>query len=152
MMRLPWVSDASGNLSISSDSRLKIIQGNFTTGLSAVMGLEPALYKWNELSGLETNGIYAGFIAQNVKQYIPEAVGIDPRGYFTLSDRPIIAALVNAMKEQQKMIEYLTAVQAGLKIENGNLKISNETLNTKFTGLEAMVKTLQLQINSSAKK
>ena len=61
------------------------------------------------------------------------------------------------------MIEDLTAVQAGLKTENGALKASNftqkkeiETLNNKFTGLESMVKTLPLQINalpaSEAKK
>ena len=42
---------------------------------------------------------YSGFSAQNVQQFIPQAVATDSRGYLTLDERPIIAALVNAVKE-----------------------------------------------------
>ena len=51
---------------------------------------------------------YTGFFAQNVQANIPEAVGQDDRGFLTLSDRPIIGALVNSVKE--------------LKTENGHPK------------------------------
>ena len=42
---------------------------------------------------------YSGFSAQNVQAYIPEAIATDTRGYLTLDERPIIAALVNAVKQ-----------------------------------------------------
>jgi hypothetical protein len=107
-------TDSSGNITSSSDERLKNIQGNFTTGLQAILALNPILYKWNAVSGMEMNTTYAGFSAQNVQSVIPQAVDIDPRGYLTLQDRPIMAATVNAIKE------------LNLKLENvNNLDVPN---------------------------
>lgn len=106
-------TDASGNITAVSDQRLKDIKGSFTRGLTAIKNIKPVLYKWNEKSGLETEHTYAGFIAQEIKKVIPEAVGQGKDGYYTLSDRPIIAALVNAVKEQQVMID-----RQGKEIDN----------------------------------
>lgn len=92
-------TDASGNLSVSSDERLKHIDGAYDIGLEAILALHPISYHWNEASGLDTASQYAGFSAQDVQQAIPDAVGTDTRGYLTLSDRPILAALVNAARE-----------------------------------------------------
>jgi len=107
--------DASGNISSSSDERLKDIQGKFSRGLSSIFLLDPILYKWNKKSGMETGHTYVGFSAQDVQKAIPEAVGENQEGYLTLSDRPIIAALVNAVKEQQKEIEELKRQVMALK-------------------------------------
>lgn len=119
---IPVISTiGDGNLSLvgsvltsSSDERLKDIQGAYTPGLDAIMGLKPILYKWNKLSGLEQVNTYAGFSAQNVLKYIPEAISTDSRGYYSLSDRPIEASLVNAVKELQGEIDELRTMQ-GLK-------------------------------------
>ncbi|MDB9944412.1 tail fiber domain-containing protein [bacterium] len=92
-------TDANGNVSVSSDKRLKNILSNYEGGLSEVLGIEPIQYKWNEMSGLETEHTYTGFSAQNVAEFIPEAVGEDSRGYLTLSDRPLLAAVINAIQE-----------------------------------------------------
>ena len=92
-------TDANGNVSVSSDERLKDIQGQYATGLAALLKINPILYHWNATSGFDTQTQYAGFSAQNVKEAIPEAVGEDPHGFLTLSDRPILAAVVNAIKE-----------------------------------------------------
>ena len=100
-------TDASGNITASSDERLKNIQGAFTRGLSDVKKLFPMVYKWNSKSGNETEGVYAGFIAQNVEEAIPEAVGKGSDGMLTLSDRPILAALVNSIKELSDKIDSL---------------------------------------------
>ncbi|MEI6304859.1 MAG: LamG-like jellyroll fold domain-containing protein [Candidatus Taylorbacteria bacterium] len=97
------VSDASGNITVSSDERLKNIQGNFNRGLSDVLTLNPILYKWKDVTGYDTLTTYAGFSAQNVQASIPEAVGVDSSGMLTLSDRPILAALVNSVKELSAM-------------------------------------------------
>jgi len=99
--------DASGNISSSSDERLKNIQGNLSYGLKEVLQINPILYKWNKKSGLETEHVYAGFSAQEIRKLIPETVGIDKNGYFSLSDRGIEGALVNAVKELNAKIQEL---------------------------------------------
>ena len=48
-------------------------------------------------------------------RYYPEAVGTDKKGYLTLSDRPLIAALVNAIKELSAEVEELKAEIKTLK-------------------------------------
>lgn len=101
-------TDASGNLSVSSDERLKTNIGSFSRGLADIRGLSPISFSWRHSSGLDTEHTYYGFSAQNVRDAIPEAVGIDPNGYLTLSDRPILAASVNAIKELDLKIEDIT--------------------------------------------
>lgn len=101
------VTDSSGNITVSSDERLKNIQASFKPGLKEVMNINPILFKYNKNSGMETENTYAGFSAQNVKKSIPQAVFQDSRGYYSLQDRPIIAALVNAVKELEKKIAAL---------------------------------------------
>jgi len=108
-------TDANGNLTVSSDERLKNIDGSFTRGLEAINGLNPINYHWNATSGLDTVNQYTGFSAQNVQAFIPEAVATDSRGYLTLTDRPIIAALVNAVKEIGGMIDKVSNGIAYLK-------------------------------------
>ena len=49
------------------------------------------------------------FDATQVAKVIPEAVGADRQGFTTLNDRALIAALVNAVKQQQVQIEELRA-------------------------------------------
>jgi hypothetical protein len=98
-------TDSNGNVTVSSDERLKNIQGMFVTGLEKIKSLSPILYTWKPETGYDTVNTYAGFSAQNVRASIPEAVSTDGRGYLTLSDRPILAALVNAVKELAGRVE-----------------------------------------------
>ncbi|MDH5581635.1 MAG: tail fiber domain-containing protein, partial [Bdellovibrionales bacterium] len=98
--------DGLGNVNCSSDARLKNIDGDFHRGLYDILKINPKIYRWNELSGLDGSHDNAGFIAQNIEESIPEAVGVDKRGYLTLRLTPIVAALVNAIKEQQKELEH----------------------------------------------
>lgn len=96
------VTDASGNITVSSDERLKDIDGDFERGLDALRKIQPILYRNNKRSGLETEHVYAGFGARNVRKGIPEAVfGTE---VLSLQDRPIIAALVNAVKELEERL------------------------------------------------
>lgn len=100
------VTDASGNITASSDARMKNIEGDFTRGLQEVLSLAPRLFRWNKESGLDTKQLNAGFVAQDVLPWIPEAVG-EKDGRYSLSDRPLIAALVNAAKELNDEIKSL---------------------------------------------
>ncbi|KND49831.1 MAG: hypothetical protein AB203_01940 [Parcubacteria bacterium C7867-008] len=101
-------TDSLGNLSVSSDERLKDINGLFTRGLAEIQGLNPILYHWNATSSLDRSTLYAGFSAQNVQSVIPEAVDLGPQGYLSLSDRPILAASVNAIKDLAGRLEVLS--------------------------------------------
>ncbi len=124
-------TDASGNISVSSDERLKNISGEFSKGVSDILKIEPIKYYWNKSSGLEMSQEYAGFSAQNVQQAIPEAVGKDVDGFLTLNDRPIIATLVNAVKEQQQMIENQQREIDKLNTQLSQMHTSIKVQNTK---------------------
>jgi hypothetical protein len=97
-------TDAAGNLSVSSDERLKNIEGDFEQGLDELLGINPIQYTWNEDSGYEMETVYSGFSAQNVEEFIPEAVSEDGRGFLSLSTRPILAAVVNAIQEMWDVV------------------------------------------------
>lgn len=93
------VTDASGNITASSDSRLKYIDGPYKVGLPEILQLEPIRFHWTKDSRLDTENEYVGFDASEVKKILPHAVGEDRDGFLTLSDRAILAALINAVKE-----------------------------------------------------
>lgn len=94
-----------------SDERLKNIKGRFTSGLSAVMQLQPLRYEYrhNNALGLTSDGEHVGFGAQALQKVIPEAVTKTESGYLMVNNDPIIWTMLNAIKEQQKEIEQLKA-------------------------------------------
>lgn len=93
--------DANGNITSVSDETAKDVQGDFMAGLAELRLIQPILYKWRARPGvgMDTEGVYAGFGARNVGASIPLAVGQSPDGFFTLQDRALLAAVVNAVKE-----------------------------------------------------
>jgi hypothetical protein len=95
-----------GSWSVFSDERLKTIQGNFNTGLTAVLRLQPLSYRYkpDNLLGLDSGRDYIGFGAQAVQQVIPEAVTKSANGYLQINNDPILWTMLNAIKEQQKEI------------------------------------------------
>lgn len=99
--------DASGNISSVSDERLKTLIVPFTEGLDVIMNISPIRYHWNVISGMETMHEYVGFSAQNVQAALPEGAGQNAKGYLSIQDRAISAALVNAIKELEARIVAL---------------------------------------------
>lgn len=99
--------DASGNISSVSDETMKSISGYFEHGIEAIAGIKPIVYRFKEESGLETQTDYIGFSAQNVRDSIPSAVGMNKNGTLSLQDRAIMAAMVNAIKELNNRISLL---------------------------------------------
>jgi microcystin-dependent protein len=110
-------------ISCSSDVKLKNITGAFGKGLDAIEGISPISFTWKDGGNGQT---IAGFAAQNVQDFIPEAVTTDSNGALSLSDRPILAAAVNAIKE----VNTKVAVQS-LQIEKvgGAVGISKADLD-----------------------
>jgi hypothetical protein len=109
LLRLPGYgagtlsTDASGNITASSDEKLKTNIRKFRKGLDTLKKLEPILYRWNKKSGLDRKHDYVGFGARHSKRHIPEAVGKGRDGFHTMSDRAILATAVNAIKELEQM-------------------------------------------------
>lgn len=116
-------------LSGTSDNRLKGGE-DYTGGLQAVLKIHPKRYRWNQKghaqTGLPTNQNYVGFFAQDVQAAIPEAITAtekpkpgaettDGSNYLDFDDRPVVAALVSAVKEQQAEIKQLEAEVRTLK-------------------------------------
>lgn len=100
--------DASGNITSVSDERMKRDIRPFTRGLPEILNLTPISYGYTVASGLDqTRNDYAGFSAQNVLAHIPEAIGYSPNGMMSLSDRPIIAALVTSVQQLNARIQAL---------------------------------------------
>ena len=89
---------------ISSDERLKTINGSYTKGLAEIIKLNTITYKYKNVGEkkfedkvLQTTQI--GFSAQEVQKIFPEAVGVDQDGYLNLNIHAILVAYVNAIKE-----------------------------------------------------
>lgn len=95
-----------GSWSVFSDERLKIIKGRFSSGLKAVMQLQPLRfeYKLENAMGIESKGEHVGFGAQSLQQIIPEAVSRNANGYLVVNNDPILWTMLNAIKEQQNAI------------------------------------------------
>ncbi|HET9711776.1 MAG TPA: tail fiber domain-containing protein, partial [Pyrinomonadaceae bacterium] len=98
-----------GSWSVFSDERLKNIKSPFTSGLKAVMQLQPVRYEYKpgNALGIKSEGQHIGFGAKAVQQVIPEAVSETANGYLVVNNDPIIWTMLNAIKEQQREIEKL---------------------------------------------
>ena len=119
-------TDASGNLSVSSDERLKDVQSNFTKGLEALALINPIQYTWKPTTGYDTANVYTGFSAQNIQDALPEAIGKNADGYLSLSDRPLLATVINAIKQ---------------------IYVWMKTTDTRVETLETQINTMQAEIN-----
>jgi hypothetical protein len=103
------VNGATGVYTPLSDINKKKDFEDSTIGLNAILGLKPKLFRMKS----ETNEVEKslGFIAQEVKEFIPHAY-VQEGNFIGFNDRPIIAALVKAIQEQQQQIEELRQIVA----------------------------------------
>jgi hypothetical protein len=93
------VSATAGVFSVTSDLRAKNQIGKFTKGLAEIVALADHSEIYSFKSD-EKNTPRAGWYAQDVEPLIPEAVFHDGAdGMASLDERPIVVALVNAVKE-----------------------------------------------------
>jgi len=89
-----------------------------TIGLNEVLQLKPTLYRMK--TDDESAPKELGFIAQEVKEFIPQAYvesGEDDSKFIGLNDRPIIAALVKAVQEQNQLILDLQSRISDLELK-----------------------------------
>jgi hypothetical protein len=93
-----------------SDARLKKNISQLNNALEKVMKLRGVSFDWCRDEHPEMNfekQRQVGFIAQEVKEVLPEAVQQDGNGVFSLAYTKVIPLLVEAMKEQTKKSDAL---------------------------------------------
>jgi len=102
------IAQATGVYTATSDINKKKDFELSTLGLDAILGLKPTLYRMKVENDTEK---HLGFIAQEVKEFIPQAyveTGEGEDKFIGLTEMPIIATLTKAIQE--------------LKAENDNLQ------------------------------
>jgi hypothetical protein len=98
-----YIDPTSGVYVVLSDKDKKKDFEDSNIGLSAILELKPTLYRMKDESNSAKKQL--GFIAQEVKDFIPQAYIETIDGFIGLQDRPIIAALVKAIQELNDKIK-----------------------------------------------
>jgi hypothetical protein len=108
-----------------SDRRLKKNVETLENSIDVVKKLRGVIFQWNETGKGIFNGSdepETGFIAQEVQEHIPSAVrenklakAEDGSHYLTIDQDKIVPYLVEAIKEQQEMIETMKQEMSDLK-------------------------------------
>ena len=90
-----------------SDQRLKQDVRQFESGLNEVLQLRPVRFHYRDgiKPGLSSAQEEVGFIAQEVREVIPDAVTVGEDGYLMLKADPIHWAAINAIRELNTKIE-----------------------------------------------
>lgn len=124
----------SNTWTITSDARLKTIDGLYQKGLNEIIQLKPIKYHYKNtekktFDSQVLNKQAYGFLAQEVQQIFSEAVGTDEDGYLNFDIHPILIASVNAFKDLNTKYEEL-------KTENKDLKEKLQALIKRIETLE----------------
>lgn len=137
-------TDADGNLSVSSDARLKIVQQDFGPALDKIRQLNGVIYRWNAESGMDMNHDYVGFLAQDVEGLFPDLVGTNPNGYKSLNYAGLTVPIIQAIKEQQDLIDALNVAVSGTASGSATVNylggsLAENSLDSTFSWREDIV-------------
>ncbi|MES2591883.1 MAG: tail fiber domain-containing protein [Bacteroidota bacterium] len=145
----------TSGVSCSSDIRFKKNISALPNALKSIMQLQGVNYFWkvNEFPDkhfVDTRQI--GFIAQDLEKIYPEMVFTDTDGYKSVDYSRLTPVLVEAVKEQQKMIELLQKVNESQQKINENLQNGNKNLHEENASLRSDIEKIKLQLGIEAKK
>jgi hypothetical protein len=98
------INPSTGAYTALSDINKKKDFEESTIGLNAILGLKPTLYRMK--TDKESEPKQLGFIAQQVKEFIPQAY-VESEDFIGLNDKPIVAALVKAVQELSAKVSAL---------------------------------------------
>ncbi len=132
---------------IISDRRLKRNATDFNYGLKEVMKLRPLTYDYTGKGGTTSGKYNVGLFAQDLQQIAPEFVStfthteedeegktVSEEEYLKIYDTGIKYMLINAIKEQQAIIETLEERIGQLEAASGNNIESPRTSQTVELG------------------
>jgi hypothetical protein len=131
------------NFSTPSDARLKSNIEDSPLGLDFILKLRPVHY---HLNSDNSGKLYTGFIAQEVEKVVDE-LGLsfsavvapeDKEDFYSLRYAEFTVPLVNALQEQQKLIEEQKALIVDQVRELASLRSEFNDLNASVNHLKTM--------------
>ncbi len=136
-------ADAAGDIICTSDARLKNILGDYQNGLEALSRITPKLFTYKSTPADSETFVHAGFIAQNVKEAIPQAVNVQDSGYYSLDTTAILAAVVNGVNDLRGRIAgiatrltgdetQIQAMQAQWEKQQSQLEVLREKMRGRY--------------------
>ena len=154
-----------GTVFLASDKRLKYKESKFDYGLDEVLALSPIYYNYNGKAGTNAKQTHVGLYAQDLKKAAPKLVGeftyqeteiiaedeegIEfeettkaPETYLKINESAIKYMLINAVKEQQTIIEDLRQEVAELRdiVENGDSQTGSKRSNSTLDNRQPVLK------------
>jgi hypothetical protein len=126
---------ASCGVLVCSDFRYKKNITPLNNSLNNLLAIQGVRYEFKKDEFLERNfseKSQIGFIAQELEGIFPEMVFTDEKGYKSVDYAKLTPVLVEAMKEQQKMIE-------DLRKANVDLKNIHEKLESRLDKIESIL-------------
>ncbi|MDG2288026.1 MAG: tail fiber domain-containing protein [Candidatus Marinimicrobia bacterium] len=124
----------AGGTFLASDRRFKKDINTVENALDKVLKLRGVNYYWKKMDFPNKkfdDKLELGLIAQEVELVIPEIVGESADGYKAVEYQKLVALLIEAIKEQQTIIDGQKTEMADMLAElDGRLKSLEELLNT----------------------
>ncbi len=108
-----------------SDARYKTNITRLTHALDKIMALQGVEYDWRSNAFPQMkfdNGKQLGFVAQEIKDVLPEVVSQDAQGYYSIAYSKVIPVLVEAIKDQQNEMKAKADKVDSLEKQLGELK------------------------------
>jgi len=142
-----------GSWGTFSDRRLKNLDGSFSSGLSEVLKINPVKYRYKDDNGMgiRDRDEHIGVVAQEIQKAIPEAVTENSKGYLLVNNDPILWAMLNAIKEQQGMIEQqketIRAQAVAMKAQQARM----DTQQTQIKQLTRQVREVRAALKANGK-
>jgi hypothetical protein len=138
------VSDWVSNL-WNSDKRFKKDIEPINSALSNVLKLKPVKYSWKTEEFPDKHfdhRRHIGLIAQEVEEVYPEIVNTNNEGFKSIDYSKLAPVLIQAIKEQQKIIQQLQQENTQIKQENTQIKQENTQTKSELKALAEQVNVL----------
>jgi hypothetical protein len=134
-----------GTVLKASDMNLKQNLIKVSSGLSKITSLSAYHYNWNSEAKEKyhfKDNPQIGLLAQDVEKVLPELVSKSSNGYKTIDYSSLSAVLVEAIKEQQQIIESLKQKVDQITSENNKLQVTQtdiEQLKAEIEAIKAII-------------
>jgi hypothetical protein len=133
----------------SSDKRWKKDIFTLDSSLLKVLALRGVSYRWrvDEFKDKNfENTPQIGLIAQEVERILPQLVETDKEGFKAVEYSKIVAVLIEAIKEQQKIID---SQKAGIN----KLRVDCDAMKADISAIQALLQALvPVGVSSSTQK
>jgi hypothetical protein len=139
---------------LCSDQRWKTNIKPIQNALDNVLKIQGVTYYWKVDEYPDKHfpeGEQVGFIAQEIEKVYPQVVLTDKDGYKSVDYSKLTPILVEAIKEQQKIIEELQKVIQQLQEENSQIKQANAQLSAEIKMLNEKVDNLINSLSNDKK-